>query len=688
MLSLCRMYLKKIRASAICAMILLAQAFAGAVQAASMQVVAAQYRADVPFPEFEALWRKASAAAATNLTTALSGGAIHVYLRNTNSGPAVIEDVLLEGISLTQAIANTTERKFKKHLLASSLYFSKLSPAQRKQIVDVGEPVWWRASPKVVEPGAVAEVLIRLRKDPPGANLNCIVKLADGSSQTIAVPAANVAGRCSDVCFSPDLGTAWIYFAAGEKGAAPSRILLDGQDITASCQIGRDPQLNLSPVVFHPPKAFAPASLHCFQAVYEGGGTALAMSRAFPLEFVYGLWGARRGQDNDMAVGRAFVQEIVAHNVNLQMPGIGSPAVAGFYKSDEGYALLRKLGVQRVVDQEGKAGPDRPYAYYLADEPDAADSRVPGAPGGKQIGCLAQGLAAWGEELRQDDPLTPNMLNVDSTFAPMNWRTYGQLPDIFAADPYYQSRQREAYARSPQRVALFEKATYVYAVSSICKASSYPRPLHIMLYGNRYEKGADKFRGPTPPEKRIEAFYAVAAGAKGLSYWWYSPSKPAVGLGAAEPSARALWREVGLIGAELRTAGPLITRSTPVSLPVTASPKLWVRTLAAGLDSLLLVVVNDDYRNDREGTKISPLPNSSVRLALPGWMDAKDAFEVVSQGTKEVARSLKDGELELNLGTVNVTRLVVITADPALRGRLQQGYDERYAANVKRLLGP
>ena len=145
---------------------------------------------------------------------------------------------------------------------------------------------------------------------------------------------------------------------------------------------------------------------------------------------------------------------------------------------------------------------------------------------------------------------------------------------------------------------------------------------------------------------------------------------------------------MGLIGAELRTAGPLITRSTPVSLPVTASPKLWVRTLAAGLDSLLLVVVNDDYRNDREGTKISPLPNSSVRLALPGWMDAKDAFEVVSQGTKEVARSLKDGELELNLGTVNVTRLVVITADPALRGRLQQGYDERYAANVKRLLGP
>jgi hypothetical protein len=405
------------------------------------------------------------------------------------------------------------------------------------------------------------------------------------------------------------------------------------------------------------------------------------------LEFVYGLWGAKRGQGSDPAVGRAFVQEIVAHNVNLQMPGIGSPAVAAFYKSDEGHAMLEKLGVKRVVNEEGKGGTDRPYAYYLADEPDAADSRVPGAPSGHQIGCLAQGLSGWGAELRRDDPVTPHMLNVDSTFAPVNWRMYGQLPDIFAADPYYQPRLREAYARSPERAQLFGKATYVFAVSSICKASSEPRPLHIMLYGNRYEKGDDKFRGPTPPEKRIEAFYAIAAGAKGLSYWWYSPSKPAVGLGAAEPAARDLWREVGLIGAELRTAGPLITRSSPVPLPVTASPKLWVRTLAAGLDSLLVVVVNDDYLNDREGTKISPVPNSSVRLTLPGWMEVKDAFEVVPLGTKEVARSTKSGELELDLGTVKVTRLVVVTADATLRARLQGEYQSRYAVNVKRLLG-
>jgi len=362
--------------------------------------------------------------------------------------------------------------------------------------------------------------------------------------------------------------------------------------------------------------------------------------------------------------------------------------VAAFYKSDEGRALLAKVGVRRVVDSLDKAGDRLTYAYYLADEPDAADSRVPGVPSGHQVGCLAQGLVGWSEQLRRQDPMTPNMVNIDSTYCPFNWRIYGQLPDIFAADPYYQPRLREAYAKPPERVPLFSKATYVHAVATICKSSSQPRPVHIMLYGNRYEKGANKFRGPTPPEKRIEAFYAIAAGAKGLSYWWYSPSKPAMGLGAAEPGARALWREVGLIGAELRTAGPLITRSSPMSLPVTAGPKLWVKALAVGLDAVILVVVNDDYINDRQGTRITPVRNAMLKLALPAWLEAKDVFEVFATGTKEVVHRSAGAQLELDLGTVNVTRLVVLTSDPGLRQLLQKDYEKHFAANVSRLVGP
>jgi hypothetical protein len=31
--------------------------------------------------------------------------------------------------------------------------------------------------------------------------------------------------------------------------------------------------------------------------------------------------------------------------------------------------------------------------------------------------------------------MTPHLLNVDFTFPLFNWRMYGQLPDIFVADP-------------------------------------------------------------------------------------------------------------------------------------------------------------------------------------------------------------------------------------------------------------
>jgi hypothetical protein len=668
--------------------LLLAQAFAGSLHSAPVQVLAAQYRADVPFPEFEALWRKATVSAGPNSEAASTGGSIHVYLSNTNAHPVVIEDVLLEGISLTQGIAETTQRKFKKHLYASSIYFSKLTQPERQRLIDAGEPIWWRVVPKAVEPGAVSEMLIRLRREPPGSALNCRLKLADSAPLEVVVPPANVTDRCADVCFSPGLDMAWLYFNGQGKGRVPSQILLDGRDVTDVCRIGMDPQLSLVPVALRPAKAFAPSSLHCFQGKFADGATVIATARAFPADFVYGLWGAKRGQGDDPAVGRAFVQEIVAHNVNLQMPGIGSPVVAAFYKSDEGRALMEKLGVRRVVDSEGKGGVRRPYAYYLADEPDAADSRVPGAPSGRQVGCLAQGLTGWSEELRREDPVTPHMLNVDYTYPPHNWRIYGQLPDIFAADPYYQPRLREVYAKSPERLPFFAKATYVFAEAAICKSACEPRPLHIMLYGNRYEKGEDTFRGPTPPEKRIEAFYAIAAGAKGLSYWWYSPGKPAVGLGANEPGARALWREVGLIGAELRTAGPLITRSSPLALPVTAPPKLWVKALAVGLDAAILLVVNDNYTNDRQGTKIDPVADVVLKLAPPAWMEAKDAFEILATGTKEVAHKSVGAQLELELGTVNVTRLVVITSDPTLHQNVQNDYALRYAAKVGKLLSP
>lgn len=659
--------------------------------ASPLELMDAQYRADEAFPQFDALWGGGTSAADNALHNGAGvprfalGGYLHVYVRNAGAQAVSISDVEMDGISLNEAIAFSDQRKFKKVTYAASIYFSKLPKEQIDRLIALGEPVWYRAQPSEIGPGQSAEVVIRLRKDPPASTLPLRLRLSDGSTLDFAVPTGNAPDRISDISFSEDLDTAYVFFRSQQPGRAPAHVLLDGVDVTASSVIGRDASLTAAPVVVRPGKAFSKGGYYSFKGVYEDGRSATAGVRAYPHELMYGVWGSKPGKEGDMAVGRAFLQDLADHNMNLHMVTIGSAAVQDFLKSDEGNAMLEKLGIRRVIESPGKQGTRFPYAYYLADEPDTGDYRVEGVPSGKQIGCLGQGLSQRSAELRKEDSGTPDMVNLNMTFVPHNWYTYGQLPDIFCADPYYQPRLRQTYEQSPGRYPLFAKAGYIYGEARISKAASQPRPLHIILYSNSYDGDGVVFRGPTPPEKRIEAYYAVAAGAKGLSYWWYIPGKPAVGVGADDPASKALWKELGLLGAEFRTAGSLITRSTPVDIPVDASQKLWVRALACGLDAMLVLVVNDDYLNDRQGTVIRPVEKASVTVPVPAWMKANVVFEISSDGLGDVQSEQGSDGLRIDLETVDVTRMLVITSDGALRGRLQGLYDRQFAENVKKL---
>ena len=49
--------------------------------------------------------------------------------------------------------------------------------------------------------------------------------------------------------------------------------------------------------------------------------------------------------------------------------------------------------------------------------------------------------------------------------------------------------------------------------------------------------------------------HALGAGAKSFSYWWYTPYGEFYGCGANDEKALALWRQIGLLGAQVRTAG-------------------------------------------------------------------------------------------------------------------------------------
>ena len=120
-------------------------------------------------------------------------------------------------------------------------------------------------------------------------------------------------------------------------------------------------------------------------------------------------------------------------------------------------------------------------------------------------------------------------------------------------------------------------------------------------------------------------------------------------------------------------------------MPVKVSRYLWARTLVSGLETVALVVVNDDVLCDRMGTVVKAVEKAKATVETPSWMTPADVFEVTSDGIREITWKRDGASVEVDLGTVNISRLVFITSDGTLRDRLAKLYATKFADNVKAL---
>ncbi len=660
----------------------------------------AHFRPDEAFPDYAIYWHEGWTTPDGEIDNTRYegfkeplGGSVHVYLKNNSAEPLAIEDVLLDGISLKRVIVFSEQRKNRK---PASIYFANLPRDMMDRLISLGEPIWWKVDPVRIAPGGTGEVVVRLRQVPKRPTLPLALQHAGGRIAA-SVQIRDRHPRVAGASFDERRDMLFLYFRyPGRRGAAPAKILVDGIDVGSLAVVGRDAEADVMPAVVSLTKPLPVASFHCVQGVYDDGAVASAGVRVWADEFAYGMWGGKQSKADDISVGRSYVNELVAHNINVQMPQAGSAAVQAYHKSPDGQRHSKALGFRTVIDEPEKWGQKDPYLFFIHDEPDCADFRFEGIPENKKIGALAMWTLQRSGELRKADAGHLQLLNVDMTYKPQNWYIYGQVPDVLAADPYYQNRLRTAYQEHPERIKVYSKATYVYAVADVCQSACEPHPLHIILYASCHVDNKEKrrFRFATPPEKRIEVFYALGAGAKGLSYWWYTPAdkgeKFAYGVGAAvedkDPGAAALYKEIGLLGGEIRTVGPVLLNSCPAEVPVQTKDPLWTRTLLAGLDTIVLLVVNDQYTNDEKGTNIRPVGKAAVSMKVPAWMKPASVFEVTSQGTADVKWASTGSQVSLDLGQVDVTRLIVVTADRELRRQLQERYASQFATNVKTLM--
>ncbi|HOW70025.1 MAG TPA: hypothetical protein PKY77_05430 [Phycisphaerae bacterium] len=653
--------------------------------------VAGSYQPDTVYPEFMPLWREGWKWTDENgekVRYAYEGmplgGYLFVQLRNTGETPLAVNDVLLDGVSLAQGIApERALRNEPDEVYPSSLQFSKLPASEVGRLVAVGEPVWWKAEPADIAPGGLGQITVRLRRDPRVDSIPVRVPAAGTQGSVQSAPRQP---RFFSIGFSSELDRIFAYVRhPSGRGVAPARVLMDDADITARCVVAADPAVNTVPIVIPLGQPLKEGTYHVFQAVYADGSSACTGIAAWRQEMVYGMWGYSREGRTPRERADLYLAQMYEHGINALMYSIGSEVI-DFLHTPEGREYAKRTGLRLMAHWPGNQ-PDPVYTF-LIDEPDAADFNSKMLDPYRRIGSRGQCLVRRAACFRRKDPHTPILLNVNNTFKPENWYTYAQLADVAGADPYYQESVQSVLRSDPTNLGAYLKPTYVYAVGAVYQSAAAPKPMHLILHACRFDLKPEEcpYRGPTPEEKRVEVFYGLAAGAKSFSYWWYTPYGEYYGVGGDSPEMKALWREIGLLGAEVRTAGPLIVRSSPADLPVKAPRLLWVRTLLVGDEALVVLVVNDNMASDRLGTIIRPVQRAVLGIQVPGWMPPADVFEIAADGVRDVRWSQDKGTVSADLETVQVTRMLVVAKDPHLRGQLKALYERDFAEHARKLL--
>jgi hypothetical protein len=669
------------RGLALLAALVMALAGAPAVDAA-VNIIGTQYQPDQVFSQWDCFWHDGNYP--TSCQTNNYGATVHVYVKNTGASSVAINDATLAGYSLKTVIKQSTDGGINPDLQNSIYFYWDNPPAD---IINAGEPVWYRFDPPTIVAGGVAQVAVRLRYIPATPTVSIGVALSDGSTLTTNITVNANAAQVASLGYSEDLRKIYIHWrrpVSSGSGAAPASVWLNGTNVTSLTTTVGDTNLNFAASVISLPNPLPFFSYHVYQGVYADGKTATASQRAWTNKFIYGAYGGFEIDCND------WIPEASAHGLNNAQ--IAAPCA--------GTTVARTYGYGYTCQDVGKLNATDPDMWFLNDEPDGEEDNqcnthcntglnIP-CGGGHNVGTLVIKEAInHGAEFRSHRPNVPLMVNLDNGLKPQSYFTWGPALDILQFDNYYQRRLSDAYWRFTRLIPLYRKATYIYAHARVGCAGAEPNPSNQILYLCKwkctYEDCGANLNNiwpfPTPECRRIEVYYSLAGGSKGLSHWWFTGGSPSFGL-KKDAEGAPLWKEMGLLGNEIKTARPLIVTSHPVDLPLTTSSNVWARALASGTDSLILYVVNDDYYNDFTGCHYNQISNATVTATLPSWMQSPTAFEVTPAGLRDVNTQLNGNQLQVNLGTLKLTRMIILTTNPQLRTTLQQRYDQEVRLNV------
>ena len=610
------------------------------------------------------------------------GAALRVCLRNRSAKPLDISRVELNGIDLAKHILPKYEERGGMNSASYLLNDAATTPPDVRDALDkLGRPVWYQVRPNPVPAGASTEVTIRLRRVPETRELKIAVGEAGGPLAAVPIRAEQPSQlRLASISFSDAIDRVYIYARREDGGDFRVKsVLLDGVEAKLRPGAPTTSSGGILPIEIALSKPWPFGSFHCIEIATDDGQTAASVIRARDAFFALGMWGYRSIGSTGTEQARDTCGAYRDHLFNTHMLMVGGDQ-SSYMRSIPGMKLLEEMGLRvntRDPSEENLRSANV-YSRFLMDEPDAHDYAVGELPVERRLGSLGQGVVRLQKEWTAVDERNLCLLNIDNTWKPENWLTYGALADITALDPYYPEILISAYRKHPHKLGDSTHPYYVLAASEIARYASEPRPTHVILNSTSYRDKTYEFRFPTPEEKRIEFYYSLAAGAKGISYWWFAPYGECHGCGSNEPEARALMIEMARLNIEARSLEPLLAGSCPAAAPgakvdpfVSAAPYwLMTRTLLAGTDTAIVLLINQDLASDRVGTVYSPIAKSRVTFKTPPWMRASHVFGFSIDGVTPIAAKAVNGVFNIEIKDIKLAQMLIFTDKPELEAQV------------------
>lgn len=563
-------------------------------------------------------------------TKGFAAGTLYLYVRNTGNRPIRSEAFLLNDAPL-----------------------EKLREERKAH--------WWRLLPTPLPPDAVGEIGIRLARTPDTAP-SVRVTFDNGSEVNAQVPIQNPAIRIETIGFNErsDTVTLTVENMDGKKRRV-TRLWLDGQEVTQQCRLlDAAFRTGIAPVVLRLERPLTYGSYHVYRVQTSDGSTAACCVRTGDDWVPLGSYGyatyvdfVRNGCNGHNSFSRLPKEQLDLH-ARLAMKAvmiIGDSPPSDYMKGHPGL-----------------------FAYSPMDEPDVGDYvEAKHLPHEQRIGYLAMEMEKRCQTYREVDPGKMTLLTVNLTYKPMNYYIYAPIADFVNPDCY--------------PLTLGQDVKWVYEAVRTARCAAGPRPV-TFTFQSCYEEPYDpaerakmRFpRPPTPGEIRLMTLYAIAAGARGLFGYGHHTERTSRYLHRGSGEFPEVWQAIGEVYREIEHVAPLLAKAHPTAIARADLPTVLVSTLVAGEDALLLVVVNEDYVQERHRLRVNPV---TVQVKVPElpWLSPRFAWQVRHTGFESLSIKPASGAATITLQSLDTAQLLLVAQKSSVAQRLRQ----RYEVHVRRV---